>query len=88
MREDSPTYLQHQTFTISDKNRKQILVPSGCANGHLCMSDECIFSYKQTTYYEGQGAQFTIKWDDERFNIYWPIKNPILSIRDSFYDKN
>ena len=83
MRVDSKSYLQSETFSISEQNRKQILVPAGFANGHLCMSNTCIFSYKQTTYYEGKEKQFTVKWDDPLINIRWPIKDPVLSTRDS-----
>lgn len=84
MRENSPTYLQSETFTIDDRNRKQILVPAGCGNGHACLTDECIFSYKQSTYYEGAKKQFSIKWNDSRFNIHLPFADPILSERDKF----
>ena len=27
--------------------------------------------------------QFTLKWDSTEYNIFWPIKNPILSERDA-----
>ena len=27
--------------------------------------------------------QFTLKWDDPKLNIDWPLKEPILSSRDS-----
>lgn len=84
MRENSPTYLQSETFTIDDKNRKQILVPAGCGNGHICLTDTCIFSYKQSEYYSGSNKQFTVKWNDKRFNLHLPIPNPILSERDKF----
>ena len=84
MREDSSTYLQSETFTINDKNRKQILVPAGCGNGHICLTDMCIFSYKQSEYYNGANKQFTVKWNDKRFNLHLPIPNPILSERDKF----
>jgi dTDP-4-dehydrorhamnose 3,5-epimerase len=40
-----------------------------------------IFHYKQTTYYNPIG-QFTYTWNNPRFNIWWPLKNPILSPRD------
>ena len=83
MRKDSATYLNYESFSINDKNRWQILVPSGCANGHLCLSNKCIFSYKQSEYYSGMENQFTIRWDDPYFDIFWPIKSPILSKRDS-----
>jgi dTDP-4-dehydrorhamnose 3,5-epimerase len=36
--------------------------------------------------YEGGYAdvdeQFTIKWNDPKVNITWPIENPLLSLRD------
>jgi dTDP-4-dehydrorhamnose 3,5-epimerase len=82
MREDSDTYLQYDMFSINDKNRNQILVPPGFANGHLVMSEFGIFSYKQSTLYQGAKAQFTVRWDDPKVNIAWPVNNPILSSRD------
>ncbi|MEP6795807.1 MAG: dTDP-4-dehydrorhamnose 3,5-epimerase family protein [Saprospiraceae bacterium] len=83
MRKESPGYLQRETYSVSEKNRFQILVPSGCANGHLCISEKCIFSYKQSQYYSGAGNQFTVRWDDPKLNIPWPVRNPLLSERDS-----
>ena len=70
-----------QSFVLSDKNRLQVLVPPGHGNAHLVLSDMTIFHYKQSTYYE-PSKQFTYRWDDSRFGIWWPIKNPILSQRD------
>ena len=83
MRSDSPTYLQWDSFSVSDKNRLQILIPAGCANGHLCLSEKCIFSYKQSQYYSGSNNQFTVRWDDPKLNISWPVSDPLLSERDS-----
>ena len=70
-----------QAFTLSDRNRLQILVPPGFGNGHLILSETAIFHYKQTCYYNPTG-QFTYKWNDPLLNIWWPIKNPIVSRRD------
>jgi dTDP-4-dehydrorhamnose 3,5-epimerase len=83
MRKDSPSYSKWVQYAINDKNRTQILVPAGCANGHLVMSETAIFSYKQSEYYTGAQNQFTVRWDDPSLNITWPINNPILSLRDS-----
>ena len=83
MRKDSPTYLNWEPFSLNDKNRMQVLVPAGCANGHLVLSEKCIFSYKQSQYYSGMENQFTIRWNDPKLNIFWPIKEPLLSVRDS-----
>jgi dTDP-4-dehydrorhamnose 3,5-epimerase len=81
-RKNSSSYLKHESFILNDSNRYQILIPSGCANGHLCLSDYCIFSYKQSCSYKGSGKQFTLKWDDPSLGIHWPITSPILSLRD------
>ena len=78
----SETYLQWDLISINDKNRKQVLIPPGYANGHLVMSDFGIFSYKQSTLYGGAKEQFTVNWDEPKINIPWPIDNPILSLRD------
>lgn len=69
------------SFTLTDRNRQQVLVPPGYANAHLVLSETGIFHYKQSTYYE-PSKQFTVKWNDPRLNIWWPIKSPILSLRD------
>lgn len=78
---DSKDFGKWQSFTLSDKNRFQILVPPRHGLAHLVISDITIFHYKQSTYYT-HGKQFTYKWNDPKLNIWWPIKNPILSQRD------
>jgi dTDP-4-dehydrorhamnose 3,5-epimerase len=83
MRPGSKGYLKYESFTLNEKNRWQVLVPANCANGHLCMSDRCVFSYKQSEIYTGSDTQFTLRWDDPKLNIKWPIKSPLLSDRDS-----
>lgn len=70
-----------EAFTLSDKNRLQILIPPMYGNGHQVLSKFDIYHYRQSSYYDPK-SQFTIKWDDPRFKIKWPIKNPILSQRD------
>jgi dTDP-4-dehydrorhamnose 3,5-epimerase len=77
----SPDYGKWQSFVLSEKNRIQVLVPPKHGNAHLVLSETAIFHYKQSTYYD-RSKQFTIKWDDPKFNIWWPINNPILSQRD------
>jgi dTDP-4-dehydrorhamnose 3,5-epimerase len=50
------------------------------------MSDFGIFSYKQSTLYGGPSSQFTVKWNDPKLDIPWPIDNPLLSSRDKNAD--
>ena len=83
-RKDSKTYLQHQSMILDDRKRKMVLVPPGVGNGFLVLSEDSVFSYKWA--YKGKYPdvenQFTIKWNDKRLNIDWPIANPILQQRD------
>jgi dTDP-4-dehydrorhamnose 3,5-epimerase len=79
---NSEQFRKWEGFTLSDKNNMQILIPPNFGNGHLVMSDNAIFHYKQTTYYNFEN-QFTIFWNDPNFDFWWPITNPITSRRDS-----
>lgn len=78
---DSRQYREWEGFTLSDKNKVQVLIPPKFGNGHLVMSEQAIFHYKQSTYYDREG-QFTLKWNDPELGLWWPTTNPILSIRD------
>lgn len=77
----SPQYGRWETFVLSDQNHLQVLIPPKFGNGHVVLTDKAIFHYKQTTYYN-RGGQFTLVWNDPRFGIPWPVKDPILSNRD------
>jgi len=80
-REGTPEFGKWTAFTLSERNRQQVLIPPHHANGHVVLSDWAIFHYKQSEYYNPSG-QFTYRWDDPRLNIWWPVKDPILSRRD------
>ena len=83
-RPKSETYLQWDWMMLDDKERKQVLLPPGFGNGFCVMSESAVFSYKLA--YDGEYSdvdqQFTLKWDDPRVNINWPIANPMLQARD------
>jgi len=83
-RKDSKTYMQHQTMILDDRRRLQVLVPPGVGNAFLVLSKNSVFSYKWSYpgNYPDVEDQFTIKWNDNRLNIDWPIDSPILQKRD------
>lgn len=78
---DSPTCGRWMSITLSDANRQQVLIPPRHANGHVVLSDAAVFNYKQTTQYD-RASQFTVLWNDPRYDIFWPVDTPILSERD------
>ncbi len=51
----SSQYRKWTSFTLSDTNRLQVLVPPKFGNGHVVMSEQAIFHYKQTTDYDRVG---------------------------------
>jgi len=79
--ESSSQYGKWESFVLTETNRHQVLVPPKFANGHLALSEKIMFTYKQSEYYDPQ-SQFSVRFDDPRFKIWWPVKNPILSRRD------
>jgi dTDP-4-dehydrorhamnose 3,5-epimerase len=70
-------------FLISEKNRDQVLVPPGFANGHYALTD-CVFHYNM--FYKGEYVDSinhgVAKWNDPKWNIEWPSNNPILQMKD------
>lgn len=80
--ETSRQFRQWEAFTLSDHNHLQVLVPPKYGNGHLVLSEKAVFHYKQSTSYN-RASQFTILWNDPGLNIWWPVKTPLLSIRDA-----
>ena len=73
--ENSKDYLKWKSYILSQKNGLQVLVPPSYANGHYCLSDECLFHYKMA--YKGKYAdvdqQFSLRWNDPKININWPL---------------
>ena len=84
LKKNSKDYLKYKSWIISHENGLQILIPPNYANGHLCLSDQCLFHYKLS--YKGKyndiKNQISIRWNDPKIKIRWGIKKPILSLRD------
>jgi dTDP-4-dehydrorhamnose 3,5-epimerase len=78
---DSPQFRRWQAFTLSDRNHLQVYIPAKFGNSFLVMSDTALFHYKQTASYDRAG-QFTIKWNDPAYGFWWPVAQPITSVRD------
>ena len=78
---DHPQYRKWQGFTLSDRNRLQVLVPPKFGNGHVVMSDFAVFHYKQSTHYD-RASQFTLLWNDPALGLWWPVRDPIVTRRD------
>jgi len=78
----SKQYRQWTSFTLSHVNRQQVFIPPKFGNGHVVMSEWAMFHYKQNTYYS-RADQFTLIWNDPELKLWWPIQDPIVSLRDA-----
>lgn len=82
IRTHSPTFKKWFSIILNDETHQQLYIPPGFAHGFCVLSESAIFNYKCTDFYASQCDRGII-WNDENFNIHWPIKNPILSEKDS-----
>ncbi|MFC1789588.1 dTDP-4-dehydrorhamnose 3,5-epimerase family protein [Patescibacteria group bacterium] len=80
--EESKGFGKWQSFVLTRESGKQVLIPPKHGHAYVVLSDNAIFHYKQSCTYQGMEKQFTYKYNDPRFKIRWPIKNPIVSKRD------
>ena len=88
VQDESKTKYDWFPITINDSNRQSFLIPPYVACGYLVLSETAVVNYELEFKYD-ESKQRTIRFDDERFNIYWPgnKKNYILSERDYFVDE-
>ena len=82
LRPESSTFRKWSSIVLSGQNMKQIWIPPGFAHGFLVLSDAADVEYKCSEFYDPQDER-QIRWNDSELDIAWPIKNPILSVKDS-----
>lgn len=84
-RPKSPTYLKWFWIELSHHNKKCIILDPGLGLSYLIMSDDAAILYKLSykDNYVDHDSQFTLKWNDPNIGIHWPIKTPILQVRDA-----
>ena len=66
---------------LSAQTKNQIWIPPGFAHGFAVLSEEAVFHYKCTNFYNKE-AERTILFNDSELNIYWHVDEPIISAKD------
>ena len=82
IRRSSPTFGQWHGLNLSGENKLQFFIPAGFAHGFLVLSETALFQYKCTELYSPKD-EMALRWDDPEIGIQWPLKDPLLSERDS-----
>ncbi|MDD5490112.1 MAG: dTDP-4-dehydrorhamnose 3,5-epimerase, partial [Candidatus Moranbacteria bacterium] len=82
LRKDSPTFGKWEGFEISADGFEMLFIPRGFAHAYCTLEDNTEFQYKVDGFYAPESDSGII-WNDPTLNIKWPIKDPILSEKDS-----
>jgi len=89
VRPESPTFREWHGVHLSEENKKQFYIPEGFLHGFLTLSEEAIFAYKCSDYYDPAG-EVGVRYDDPDIGIKWPLhllsasdRSPILGSKDA-----
>jgi len=77
LRKHSPSFGSWVGQILSEKNKLQMWIPEGFANGFLVLSEDAEVVYKVTEFYSPDYER-CILWRDESLKIDWPIKSELL----------
>ena len=83
LRKKSKTFGKHFSVILSEKDDFSFYIPENFAHGFLCMSKSCTIHYKLSNY-RNPKYEKTIRWNDNKLKIKWPVKKPILSKKDKY----
>jgi len=78
---DSEAYGRWTGVYLSAENRRQLFIPAGFAHGYCVLSPAADVIYKCTEIYYPEYDAGLI-WNDPDVAVQWPVKNPILSLKD------
>jgi dTDP-4-dehydrorhamnose 3,5-epimerase len=81
IRKNSMTFGKHCKVLLDDVSRNILWIPPGFAHGFVSLSDNTLFLYKCTNYYN-QASERGIAWNDPELNIEWEIETPLVSEKD------
>lgn len=80
LRKTSETFGQHTSYILTGEDHRGLYVPPGLAHGYLTLEEGSSIHYVQSGKYSRE-HEAGIHYDS--FGYQWPVKNPILSGKDS-----
>lgn len=84
MRPDSPSYLKHEGFELSAKNRRELYVPRGFAHGFMTLEDDVEVTYLVSAVYT-PAAEGGLRYNDPKLGISWPLEVTTISDKDQVW---
>jgi len=84
LRSGSETFKNWTSVELSDQNKKMLYIPEGFAHGFQTLEDNTLVSYQISEIYSPEHAR-GIRYDDNAFQIDWPLKKTVISKKDLAY---
>ena len=85
IRNGSPTFGRYYGVILDSEKQNEFYIPQGFAHGFYVLSDNAVFAYKCTDFYDPKG-EGGLMWNDPVINIDWnavaPGLTPLLSEKD------
>ena len=82
LRPESETFLQHYQIELTASKPSVLYIPKGFAHGFQTLEDHTEVYYHMDEAFQAPAAR-SFSWNDPRFDIRWPLANPILSPKDA-----
>ena len=81
LRKNSPTYKKWIGVNLNKDDYKMLYVPDGFAHGFITLEDKTEVFYQLSEYFTPEYER-GLRWDDDEFNILWPLEPIIMSEKD------
>ena len=85
LRNESKTFGKYYGVILDSEKQNMFYIPEGFAHGFYVLTDQAVFTYKCTDFYDPKG-EGGLMWNDPALAIDWksvaPGLNPLLSEKD------
>jgi dTDP-4-dehydrorhamnose 3,5-epimerase len=81
IRQESPTFGEHELFLLTENNYYELWVPPGFAQGFLALEDDTHLCYKASALYNGD-AEGALHPLDMQLDINWGIEHDQIILSD------
>ncbi|RZD43346.1 MAG: dTDP-4-dehydrorhamnose 3,5-epimerase [Thaumarchaeota archaeon] len=85
LRSNSKTYKKWISIELNSNDLKMIYIPEGFAHGFQTLEDNTEVMYQMSNWFSPEHAK-GIRWNDQEFDIKWPINEPIISKKDQLHE--
>ena len=82
VRRKSKTFLECSPIILDSKNLNFVIIPEGFAHGFQALTDNVTMIYIHTAPHNKEYEE-TIRFDDPKLKILWPLKPTNVSVKDS-----